>query len=58
MLLSFVGFNTLKQKLDGTRAYLEADADEMSVVNAHLHLLSFLFVSMKAKMYWLPTIQS
>ena len=27
--------NTLKQELDGTRAYLETDTDEMSVVNAH-----------------------
>ena len=25
--------NTLKQELDGTRAYLETDTDEMSVVN-------------------------
>ena len=32
-------------------AYQETDSDEMSVVNAHLpnYLLSFLFVSMKAK---------
>ena len=29
--------NTLKQELDGTRAYLETDTDEMSVVNAHLN---------------------
>ena len=28
--------NALKQELDGTRAYLETDTDEMSVVNAHL----------------------
>ena len=43
--------NTLKQELDGTRAYLETDTDEMSVVNANLtiYLLNFLFVSMKAK---------
>ena len=29
--------NTLKQELDGTRAYLETDTDEISVVNAHLN---------------------
>ena len=29
--------NTLKQELDGTRAYLETDTDEVSVVNAHLN---------------------
>ena len=31
--------NTLKQELDGTRAYQETDSDEMSVVNAHLNEL-------------------
>ena len=29
--------NTSKQELDGTRAYLETDTDEVSVVNAHLN---------------------
>ena len=29
--------NTLKQELDGTRAYLETDTDEISVVNAQLN---------------------
>ena len=29
--------NTLKQELDGTRAYLETDSDEMYVVNAHFN---------------------
>ena len=29
--------NTLKQELNGTRAYLETDTDEVSVVNAHLN---------------------
>ena len=48
--------NTLKQELDGTRAYLETDTDEMSVVNAHFYLLSFLFVSMKAKTNFLRCI--
>ena len=50
--------NTLKQELDGTRAYLETDTDEVSVVNAHLNdfWLSFLFVSMKAKTNFLRCI--
>ena len=37
MLLSSVGFTTFTQELDGTRAYLETDTDETSVVNAHLN---------------------
>ena len=36
--------NTLKQELDGTRAYLETDTDEMSVVYAHLNDLPVLKV--------------
>ena len=50
--------NTLKQELDGTRAYLETDTDEVSVVNAHLNDLpvKFLFVSMKAKTNFLRCI--
>ena len=35
--------NTLKQELDGTRAYLETDTNEMSVVNAHLNDLPVKF---------------
>ena len=35
--------NTLKQELDGTRAYQETDTDEMSVVNAHLNDLPVKF---------------
>ena len=35
--------NTLKQELDGTRAYLETDTDEVSLVNAHLHDLPVKF---------------
>ena len=35
--------NTLKQELDGTRAYLETDTDEVSVVNAHLNDLPVKF---------------
>ena len=35
--------NTLKQELDGTRAYLETDTDEMSVVNVHLNDLPVKF---------------
>ena len=52
--------NTLKRELDCTRAYLETDTDEMSVVNAHflktIYLLSFLFVSMKAMTNFLRCI--
>ena len=35
--------NTLKQELDGTRAYLETDTDEVSLVNAHLNDLPVKF---------------
>ena len=35
--------NTLKQGLDGTRAYLETETDEVSVVNAHLNDLPVKF---------------
>ena len=35
--------NTLKQELHGTRAYLETDTDEVSVVNAHLNDLPVKF---------------
>ena len=35
--------NTLKQEFDGTRAYLETDTDEVSVVNAHLNDLPVKF---------------
>ena len=35
--------NTLKQELDGTRAYQETDSDEISVVNAHLNELPVKF---------------
>ena len=35
--------NTLKQELDGTRAYKETDSDEISVVNAHLNELPVKF---------------
>ena len=48
--------NTLKQELDGTRAYLETDTDEVSVVNAHLNDLPVKFVSMKVKTNFLRCI--
>ena len=35
--------NTLKQELDGIRAYQETDSDEISVVNAHLNELPVKF---------------
>ena len=46
MLLSFVWLhyiNTLKQELDGTRAYKEIYSDEISVVNIHLNELPVKF---------------
>ena len=55
--------NTLKQELDGTRAYVETDTDEVSVVNAHLNDLpvkySVCVIEGQDKlpmMYWLPKL--
>ena len=55
--------NTLKQKLDGTMAYQETDTDEMSVVNAHLNVLSVNFSVVVNEgqdklptMYWLSKL--
>ena len=55
--------NTLKQELDGTRAYLETDTDEVSVVNAHLNDLPVKFFvcvnegqDKLPTMYWLPKL--
>ena len=55
--------NTLKQELDDTRAYLETDTDEMSVVNAHLNDLPVKFSvcvnegqDKLPTMYWLPKL--
>ena len=55
--------NILKQELDGTRAYLETDTDEVSVVNAHLNDLPVkLSVCVNEgqdklpTMYWLPKL--
>ena len=55
--------NTLKQELDGTRAYLETDTDEVSVVNAHLNALPVKFSvcvnegqDKLPTMYWLPKL--
>ena len=55
--------NTLKQELDGTRAYLETDTDEVSVVNAHLNDLPLKFSvcvnegqDKLPTMYWLPKL--
>ena len=54
--------NTLKQELDGTRAYLETDT-EVSVVNAHLNDLPVKFSvcvnegqDKLPTMYWLPKL--
>ena len=55
--------NTLKQELDGTRAYLETDTDGMSVVNARLNDLPVKFSvcvnegqDKLPTMYWLPKL--
>ena len=55
--------NTLKQELDGTRAYKETDSDEISVVNAHLNELPVKFSvcvnegqDKLPTMYWLPKL--
>ena len=55
--------NTLKQELDGTRAYLETDTDEVSVVNAHLNDLPVKYSvcvnegqDKLPTMYWLPKL--
>ena len=55
--------NTLKQELDGTRAYVVTDTDEMSVVNTHLNDLPVKFsvcvIEGQDKlptMYWLPKL--
>ena len=55
--------NTLKQELDGTRACLETDTDEVSVVNAHLNDLPVKFSvcvnegqDKLPTMYWLPKL--
>ena len=51
------------QELDGTRAYLETDTDEVSVVNAHLNDLPVKFSvcvnegqDKLPTMYWLPKL--
>ena len=55
--------NTLKQELDGTRAYQETDTDEMSVVNAYLNELPVTFSvcvnegqGKLPTIYWLPKL--
>ena len=55
--------NTLKQELDGTRASLETDTDEVSVVSAHLNDLPVKFSvcvnegqDKLPTMYWLPKL--
>ena len=55
--------NTLKQELNGTRAYLETDTDKVSVVNAHLNDSPVMFSvcvnegqDKHPTMYWLPKL--
>ena len=64
-LLLFVGYyiNTLKQELNGTKAYEETSIDEKSVVNSHSNEIPYKFaVDVKErqdrlpKMYWLPKL--
>ena len=63
LLVPFHYINTLKQELGGTRAYLETDTDEMSVVDAHLNELPVKFSvyvnegqDKLPTMYWLPKL--
>ena len=54
--LCFVHYvNALKQKLIGTKAYLETDTDEMSLANAHLNDLPIMF-SVLPTTFWLPKL--
>ena len=52
--------NTLKQELDGTRAYKETDSDEIFAVNVHLNGLSLGYICSDHRMIFrsaiLPTI--
>ena len=47
--------NIFKQELDGTRAYLETNTDEMSVVNAHSVCVNEGQDELPT-MYWLPKL--
>ena len=54
--------NTLKQELNGTKAYQETSTNEKSVVNSHSNDLPYKFaVNIEERqdklptMYWLPT---
>ena len=55
--------NTLKQELNGTKAYEETSTDDKSVVNSHSNKLPYKFVvNVKERqdklptMYWLPKL--
>ena len=55
--------NTLKQELNGTKAYKETSTDEKTVVNSHSNDLPYKFVANVKKrqvklptMYWLPEL--
>ena len=50
--------NTLKQELDGTRAYLETDTGEVSVVNAHLNYGSLYLACNDRKAFFTSSDQS
>ena len=48
--------NTLKQELDGTRAYLETDTDEVSVVPVKFSVCVNEGQDKLPTMYWLPKL--
>ena len=62
-LLLFDGFNTLKQELNGTKAYEQTSAEEKSVINHHIFQNATRFsVSVHEDQerlptfYWLPKL--
>ena len=63
MMITLHYINTLKQELNGTKAYEETSTDEKSVDNSHLNELP-LMVTLCVKesqdrlptMYWLPKL--
>ena len=57
--------DTLKQEIDGTRAYKETDNDKISVVNTHINELPIKFSvcvnegqDKLPTMYWLPKLHN
>ena len=57
--------NTLKQELNGTKAYIDTSTDEKTVVNSHSNDMPYKFaVNVKERqdklptMYWLPKLNT